>query len=66
MNLLLKKYLQIFCIIIVSIGIGIEIHYGANIGFVLITSGSLVFAISCKIQHRIKKEVNKNAAGKEN
>lgn len=47
----MKIALQTICIIMVTMGIIYEAHYGAHLGFVLITSGSLAFAISTKL-HR--------------
>jgi len=51
----MKTYLQTVCVILVTTGVAIEYWYTANIGFVLITAGSLAFAISTKIENRIKK-----------
>lgn len=52
----MKKYLQILCIVLVAIGICIESYFKANIGFILITCGSLAFAISCKLENRPTKK----------
>jgi len=41
---------QIFCIIVVSFGIIIEFIYEADWGFVAITGGSLIFAVTTKIE----------------
>lgn len=47
--------LQILCIIVVIAGIIIEWEYEADLGFVFITVGGLVFAISEKLdKYRIK------------
>ncbi len=54
----MKPILQTICVIIVSVGIVIEIYYGADIGFVCITAGGLAFGISTKIQSRAKKTLN--------
>ena len=51
----MKQYLQTLCVILVTSGIAIEYYYTANIGFLLITAGSLAFAISTKIENRRKK-----------
>ena len=42
--------LQVWCITLCSIGIVIELITGANMGFILITVGSLIFAISTKFE----------------
>jgi len=39
----------------VTAGIVIEAVYMSDIGFVLITAGSLAFAVSTKIENRVKK-----------
>jgi len=46
-----KSLLQTFCVIIVSYGIVYEIIYQASLGLILITVGSLAFAISTKIDN---------------
>jgi len=51
----MKTILQTICVVIVSIGIAIEIYYRADLGFTCISIGSLAFAISTKINNRIKK-----------
>ena len=49
-----------FCAL--GIGIAIEIHYGADIGFMGITIGSVLFAVATKIKvggkEKIVKRVN--------
>jgi len=53
---LLTLILQILCIIIVTAGIVIEWEYQADLGFMFITAGGLVFAISEKLdKYRIKR-----------
>lgn len=52
----MKTLLQLVCVVAISFGIVIEAVYGANIGFVLITTGSLAFAISTKIHNRVHKD----------
>lgn len=42
---------QLFCILLVGAGIIIEITYKANLGFLAITTGSLLFAVSTKIEN---------------
>ena len=42
---------QWLSLIAVVIGIAIEIHYKAHIGFVVVTSGSLGFAVFTKIKY---------------
>ena len=51
----MKTTLQTICVVIVAVGIGIEIAYGANVGFICITAGSLAFGVSTKIERRKKK-----------
>jgi len=51
----MKTALQTICVVIISIGIVIEACYGAHIGFICITAGSLAFGISTKIERRMKK-----------
>ena len=34
---------------LVGAGIAVEVSYGADIGFVLITLGSFIFGIACKL-----------------
>lgn len=57
--------LQIVCILTTLAGIGIEYFYGAHIGFLLISVGSLTFAISTKLtkiglKRYIRKLLNNN------
>lgn len=42
-------FLQIVCIFTVGIGIYIELTLGADLGYLLITAGSLLFAVSVKL-----------------
>lgn len=37
-------------VIVVSVGIGIEVAMHANIGMILITVGSIIFAIATKLR----------------
>jgi len=48
----LKVAVQIVAIVMVASGITYEIMAGAHLGYVLITGGALVFAISTKIRRR--------------
>jgi len=48
----LKTGLQLLAIAAVAIGITFEFMTGAHLGYVLITGGALVFAISTKIGRR--------------
>ncbi len=41
--------LQIICILATGAGIFVEIRLGADIGYVLITGGAFLFAISTKV-----------------
>jgi len=52
----MKTILQTACVVMVTCGIMVEIYYGANIGFVLITAGGLAFGISTKISDRNRKK----------
>lgn len=51
----MKTMLQTLCAILVAAGIIIELSYQAHLGFALITGGSLAFALSTKINRRVKK-----------
>ena len=42
---------QAICIILVTGGIVIEFIYEANVGFLAITTGSAIFAITTKIEN---------------
>ena len=55
----MKGYLQTFCTILVTMGIIVEFRFEADIGFLLVTAGSLAFAISTKIENRVKKKSSK-------
>lgn len=46
----IKVAVQILAIVMVASGITYEIMAGAHLGYVLITGGALVFAISTKLQ----------------
>lgn len=48
----MKSLVQLTSIIAVSAGITFEIMTGAHVGYVLVTGGALVFAISTKIKER--------------
>ena len=59
--------LQIICVLLVTFGITIEFIYSADLGFLAITIGSMLFAISTKIQKRkLKKQITLNKTWKEN
>ena len=57
---MVKSILQVFCVIIVSFGIVYECLYGADLGLILITVGSLAFAISTKIDNAKKHNNERN------
>jgi len=44
-------FTQIVCIIIIIFGIAVEFIYQASLGFIAITLGSLLFAITTKIEN---------------
>ena len=46
----LKPAIQLLSIIMVTAGITYEIMTGAHLGYILITAGALIFAISAKIK----------------
>ena len=46
----IKAAIQLVAIVMVAAGITVEIMTGGHAGYVLITSGALVFAISTKIK----------------
>lgn len=43
---------QWLAVLMVSVGLIVEVATGANLGFVIITAGSLIFAIATKIKYR--------------
>ena len=45
-----KTAIQILAIVMVAAGISFELITGAHVGYILITGGALVFAISTKIK----------------
>ena len=45
-----KTAIQLTAIVMVAAGIAVELATGGHLGYVLITSGALVFAISTKIK----------------
>lgn len=51
----MKRSLQTICVVIVTCGIVYEAIFRAPIGFILITAGSLAFAVSTKIENRGRK-----------
>lgn len=46
----MKLLVQVIAIAVVVFGVGYEIYSGAHLGYVLITFGALVFAISTKME----------------
>ncbi len=46
----LKPAIQLISIAMVGAGIAFEVLTGAHLGYILITAGALVFAISTKIK----------------
>lgn len=56
----LKLFLQTLCVILVSVGIVYEALYQASLGLILITVGSLAFAISTKIDNAKKSNKERN------
>ena len=48
----IKTAIQILAIILVAAGIVVEIATGGHLGYVFITTGALIFAISTKIKER--------------
>ena len=46
----LKPAIQLIAIVMVAAGITYEIMAGAHLGYIIITVGALVFAISTKIK----------------
>lgn len=46
----IKAAIQLLSIAMVGGGIVFELHTGAHLGFVFITAGALIFAISTKIK----------------
>jgi len=52
-----------FCAL--GVGIAIEIHYGADIGFMGITIGSVLFAVATKVKVIGKNKIVKQVKGLE-
>jgi len=48
----MKTAIQLVSIAMVGAGITYEVTAGAHLGYILITAGALVFAISTKIKER--------------
>ena len=46
----IKAAIQLLAIVMVAAGITFEVMTGAHLGYVLITVGALIFAISTKIK----------------
>ena len=46
----IKPAIQLIAIVMVVAGIAYEVTTGAHLGYILITAGALVFAISTKIK----------------
>ena len=42
---------QWLAVFVVTLGIGIEVGYGANVGFVLITTGGVILTLATKIKY---------------
>jgi len=52
--------LQLICIALTGMGIGIEIRFHADVGYLLITAGGVIFAVSEKIaKYSLRKENKK-------
>lgn len=56
--------IQILCLLLVTLGILIEIEYEANLGFLLITIASVLFAVSTKLNKIIIQRENKQLKNK--
>ena len=58
----IAEILQLLSIMSVTAGVGIEIIYGAHLGFICITIGGLVFGLSEKLNRlrQNRKHKNKN------
>jgi len=46
------EVIQLSGLICLVIGIGIELYYKADTGYLVLTTGSLVYAIGTKFKHR--------------
>jgi len=52
--------LQLICLVLTGVGIGIEIRFHADVGYLLITAGGVIFAVSEKIaKYSLRKENKK-------
>lgn len=48
---MLGQYIQLLGLIFLGIGIGIELVLRAELGYILITVGAVVFAVGTKLKH---------------
>lgn len=46
----ISDVLQVICVLLVLSGLAYEFHAGADAGYVLITLGSVLFALSTKVR----------------
>lgn len=46
-----SEVIQLTGVIFLVIGLLVEVHFGADIGYVILTGGSLVFALGTKYKH---------------
>lgn len=55
MRTLIGNLGQWTAMVVVTFGICIELRYKANLGFVLITVGSLIFAVATKVKYYMEQ-----------
>lgn len=53
------EVIQLAGLIFLVIGIGVEIYYEADIGFITVTIGSLLYAVGTKFKHRKEPQNDK-------
>lgn len=46
----LGRLVQLVGLIFLGMGVGIELAYKADIGYICITVGSVIFAVGCKLR----------------
>jgi len=59
MNRLWGEIIQLSGLIFLMIGIAIELYYKADIGYIAITVGSLLFALGTKYKHRDRRKYDR-------
>lgn len=53
---MLGRYLQYLSVFVIVCGITLEATLEAHVGFVMITTGSLLFAVGTKVAYHVKEK----------